>query len=84
MHVEALQWLNRILTGRLRANCQQLYELGNANSVSDRTLCSCLSETVGLQETLWSELVVISGLKGEATTVLFGEVVLTKLMDRGA
>ena len=30
MHVEALQWLNCIFTGRLRTNCHQLYELGNA------------------------------------------------------
>ena len=30
MHVEALQWLNCIFTCRLRANCHQLYELGNA------------------------------------------------------
>ena len=30
MHVEALQWPNRIFAGRLRANCHQLYELGNA------------------------------------------------------
>ena len=28
MHVEALQWPSCIFTGRPRANCQQLYELG--------------------------------------------------------
>ena len=34
-HVEALQWLNRIFTGRLRANRHQLYELGSAS----KTFC---------------------------------------------
>ena len=29
MHVEALQWLNSIFTRRTRANCHQLYELGD-------------------------------------------------------
>ena len=37
VHVEALQWLNCICTRRLRANCHQLYELGNAK----RRLCPC-------------------------------------------
>ena len=30
MHVEALQWLNCMFAGILRAKCHQLYELGNA------------------------------------------------------
>ena len=32
MRVEALQWLSCIFTRRLRANCHQLYELGNTNN----------------------------------------------------
>ena len=32
MHVEALQWLNWIFAGRLRAKCHQLWELGNATT----------------------------------------------------
>ena len=32
MHAEALQWLNCIFAGRVRANCQQFYELGNATN----------------------------------------------------
>ena len=33
MHVEALQWPNSSFPRRLRANCHQLYELGNANYI---------------------------------------------------
>ena len=32
MQVEALQWLDCIFTRRLRADCHQLYELGNAKT----------------------------------------------------
>ena len=37
MHVEALQWLNCIFARRLRANCLQSYELGNANNDDDNS-----------------------------------------------
>ena len=45
MHVEALQWLNCILTRTLQANCHQLYELGNEqqNMLAGSASCSALS-----------------------------------------
>ena len=38
MHVEALQWPNRIFTRGLRAKCHQLYEHGNTtNAMKEKT-----------------------------------------------
>ena len=41
MHVEALQWLNCICAGRLRANRHQLYELGHAQMNNTYLLDTC-------------------------------------------
>ena len=43
MHVEALQWLHCIFARRLRADCHQLYDLGNAKNVDALPMCCAFS-----------------------------------------